>query len=264
MSDLRLNRAQLAEFLRNPQAIKAFEQLFIDVREGLPDNLEDIQIGAETAQLQAAEALAGLAVIANQLSLLLMAPAVQAASQDAYTLPQDPWGQVEQFSPPTVEQIAQQVLELISAQVVEQVYQPPSGDLGTMAAQNASNVNISGGSASLTSLTAQNAISAQGGIYRSTGQQIIAGSTTTTLFTLPSGVTNHSYLLTVRQSGAAFNLVVGVIFAHSGSCKVLRIIQDNTNPALDMNLTQSGLDVQLVLASGFGSTNWEWVLTRLK
>jgi hypothetical protein len=51
--------------------------------------------------------------------------------------------------------------------------------------------------------------------------------------------------------------------AYGGLAGAVRVAQSNTNSALDMNITTSGLDIQLVLGSGYGSTTWDWVLTRL-
>jgi hypothetical protein len=106
--------------------------------------------------------------------------------------------------------------------------------------------------------------SASGGFIASTrGQTVAAGSSTTTLFTLSNVSSNRMWHLSVRQSGANNNTVVAQIISYGSGCGALRIAQDNTNPALDMDITTSGLNVQLVLASGFGSTTWDWVLTEL-
>jgi hypothetical protein len=124
--------------------------------------------------------------------------------------------------------------------------------LGTMATQNANSVAITGGSA--TGLTA---------VHQARGQVNAGASSTTTLFTLANSSTNQSYLVTVRQGGSQNNHVVGYVFAFGANSKSLRVAQDNTNVLLDMNIVSSGLNVQLVLASGFGLTTWDWVRTRL-
>lgn len=100
MSSINLNRSQLAKFLPSPQAIKAFEELFTAVSSGLPSNLEDVESLAGNAQQQAGEALATLAVIANQLSLLLLAPSQESAASDSYGPPTDFSTQLDLYIPP--------------------------------------------------------------------------------------------------------------------------------------------------------------------
>jgi len=100
MSNINLNRAQLAKFLPSPQAIKAFEELFVAVSDGLPSNLEDIEAAAGTAQQQAGEALASLAVIANQLALLLRAPSAEQQIPDQYGPPTDFSSVLDLYLPP--------------------------------------------------------------------------------------------------------------------------------------------------------------------
>jgi L-2-hydroxyglutarate oxidase LhgO len=128
----------------------------------------------------------------------------------------------------------------------------PGLSLGTMADQNANAVAITGGT--VTGVTA---------VYNSRGQITSSGGSTTTLFTLPNISSNKVYLLSVRQSGGNSNTVVAQVLAFGSGSGALRIAQDNTNPVLDMNITTSGLDVRLVIGSGFGSTTWDWVLTQL-
>jgi hypothetical protein len=107
--------------------------------------------------------------------------------------------------------------------------------------------------------------SASGGgfIGSKRGQIASSGGSTTTLVTLDNANENRIYLLTVRQSGGTSNTVIGQVISFGGSSSALRIAQDNTLAALDMNFTTSGLNVQLVIAAGFGSTTWDWVLTRI-
>jgi hypothetical protein len=106
--------------------------------------------------------------------------------------------------------------------------------------------------------------SAGGGFIGSTrGQVSSSGGSTTTLFTLANVSSNQIYQLSVRQSGGVSNTVIAQILSYGASANALRIAQDNTNPVLDMNITTSGLAVRLVIGSGFGTTTWDWVLTRL-
>lgn len=81
---MKINRQQLAQFLTNPQAIKAFEDLFFAVGESLPNGLEGVEATAQAAQQQAGEALAKLAIVAEQLSLLLLAPLKEQQKEDEY------------------------------------------------------------------------------------------------------------------------------------------------------------------------------------
>lgn len=100
--------------------------------------------------------------------------------------------------------------------------------------------------------------------YLERGQVTARANSTTNLVTLVNDAENKTYLLSIRQSGSGVNSVIGFVSANSGSCKAYRISQDNTGGgALDMNITNSGLTLQLVLGSGYGYTTWDWVLTRL-
>lgn len=128
-----LNRAQLSQFLPTPQAIRAFEELFKAVRETAPTDIEAAQLTADTAQIQAGEALAGLAAIANSLSQMLLTPVPGAAKDGA-----------DQYAPPPPDVIAQDVLSSILEQAVGDLYSPPQSS-GTLADQNADRVKISGG-----------------------------------------------------------------------------------------------------------------------
>lgn len=128
----------------------------------------------------------------------------------------------------------------------------PGLSLGTMADQNANAVAITGGT--ITGVTS---------VYNSRGQVSAAGGSTTTLFTLANVSSNQVYQLSVRQSGGTGNTVIAQVLAFDASAGALRIVQDNTNPVLDMNITTSGLAVRLVIGTGFGTTTWDWVLTQL-
>ena len=128
----------------------------------------------------------------------------------------------------------------------------PGLSLGTMADQNANAVAITGGT-----------ITGETAVYKTRGQVTASGGSTTTLTTLSNTSSNQYYLVSVRQSGAWFNTVVAQVLAYGANAGSLRIAQDNTNPVLDMNVTTSGLNVQLVIGAGFGSTTWDWIVTQL-
>lgn len=100
MSSINLNRSQLAKFLPSPQAIKAFEELFTAVSSGIPSSLEDVESLAGNAQQQAGEALAALAVVANQLALLLLAPSQESVASDSYGPPTDFSSHLDLYVPP--------------------------------------------------------------------------------------------------------------------------------------------------------------------
>ena len=102
-----------------------------------------------------------------------------------------------------------------------------------------------------------------GGVWSDRGQFAATGGTTTTFLTLANASNNQSYIVSVRQSGAGGNFVTAFVVAYGASSTSIRFAQDNTNPVLDMNITSSGLSLQLVLAAGFGTTTWDWVITRL-
>lgn len=100
MSELNINRAQLAKFLPSPQAIKAFEDLFRAVSGALPSDIESVEFSVGVAQQQAAEALSSLAVVANQLALLLLAPSQESVASDSYGPPTDFSSHLDLYVPP--------------------------------------------------------------------------------------------------------------------------------------------------------------------
>lgn len=125
-NDLQLSRDVLAKFLPNHQAIKVFEQLTQMVGTDLPDSiviltalLEELSISAGTTDSKADQALAALESIASSLDVLAKAP-VPATQDDLQPLH----------------------LAIGDLQVL------PRAELGTMAAQQAENVAITGGTIS--------------------------------------------------------------------------------------------------------------------
>lgn len=87
MSELNLNRQQLSQFLPNHEAVKAFETLFTQVRETLPEGINGAQNSADYAILQTAEALSGLADVANSLAQMLYKVCNEMPTEDAYQPP---------------------------------------------------------------------------------------------------------------------------------------------------------------------------------
>lgn len=102
------------------------------------------------------------------------------------------------------------------------------------------------------------------GLYVATGQFVAAGSATTTFYTFSNVASNRVFLVSVRQSGASANSVVGMAFTYSGSLTSYNMAQDNTNPVLFLTLGASGLGIQLTTGSGYGSTTWEYTITQIK
>ena len=125
-----LDRQQLAQFLTNPKAIRAFEELFLNAVELTPSTLQDVNISAGEAQRQAGEALAGLAAIAELLSTVLLQPVKEFIPVDTY-------------EPPIVT-FREDFYQPASVTVSEDFYLPALS-LGTMSNQNADRVNITGG-----------------------------------------------------------------------------------------------------------------------
>lgn len=140
MPRLGLNRQQLASFLKNQEAIVAFEQLF-DFSAATPATIEEAAVLAGTAAAIANQALAMLADVTAMLEQLSAAPAPSAPAA-----PDD-------FTPPVI-----------------------PATLGTLAEQDANNVAITGGAidgttigattpaaATFTNATATGVINAAGG-----------------------------------------------------------------------------------------------------
>lgn len=117
---LHLSRAQLAAFLKDPQAIRQFEELFKTVDQTAPDGFNEVSIAAETARVTSQQALDELRRIADALETLALAPAHTADSVAAgIELPVVCPHDVDDLSPSVV--------------------------IGTLGHQNADRVAISGG-----------------------------------------------------------------------------------------------------------------------
>lgn len=116
---LKLTRDQLAKFLQDQESIKQFEKLFSTVDAIAPDVVSEIGISAETANTRAQQALDALQRMANALEMLALAPLQAPVTPDDVT--------------PVQQQAA----------IPDDL--TPRYELGTMAAQNADNVRITGG-----------------------------------------------------------------------------------------------------------------------
>jgi hypothetical protein len=74
---LRLNRQQLAQFLKDQEQIRAFENLFGLVEPLAPDTLSDLQVNVGNAQATANQAVSELGGVSSAVDLLTTAPAAR-------------------------------------------------------------------------------------------------------------------------------------------------------------------------------------------
>jgi hypothetical protein len=102
------------------------------------------------------------------------------------------------------------------------------------------------------------------GIYVATGQFSQGGSATSTFYTFSNVSANRVFMITLRQSGSGPNTVTGMCYIYGTNSTAYNIGQDNTNPALYLTLTTSGLDLRLTTAAGYGTTTWDWTITQIK
>jgi hypothetical protein len=178
---LNLTRDQLATFLVNQEQIRQFEKLFSTVDDIAPNVVLEINIAAGTAQATANAALAALSALAQD-------TAVNDAALNAKV---------------------QQALDAIPrlAQALELLALAPRPELGTIAAQNSDNVNITGGK--ISGLVPPLPVDS-GGTGQSTftnGQLLIGNTTGNTLAkaTLTAGanitITNGAGSITIAVSG---------------------------------------------------------------
>jgi hypothetical protein len=86
---LHLSRAQLAIFLKDPQAIKQFEGLFAIANQVPPTTQEagDTTVTADSAMATAQQALGALERIANALEMLALAPSYIPSTVEADIVP---------------------------------------------------------------------------------------------------------------------------------------------------------------------------------
>lgn len=117
---LYVTRAQLASFLKDPQAIKQFEMLFKATNQLVPDGFNEVAIAAENARSTSQQALGELQRIADALEMLALAqPKDYAPLSDDLAVPGITWIAEDNLTPPVV--------------------------IGSLGHQQADNVAISGG-----------------------------------------------------------------------------------------------------------------------
>jgi len=103
-----------------------------------------------------------------------------------------------------------------------------------------------------------------GGIYAASNQFSLGGATTGTFYTFADISENQVYLVSVRQAGSGANNVIGIVFIYGTGMSAYNIGQDNTNPALFLTLSASGLNLQLTTGAGYGTTTWDYTITQIK
>jgi len=102
------------------------------------------------------------------------------------------------------------------------------------------------------------------GIYVATGSFSQGGAATGTFYTFSNSATNRVFLITVRQQGSGVNSVIGVCTTYSTGAAAYNVGQDNTNPAVQLTLSTSGLGLRLTTGAGYGTTTWEYTITQIK
>jgi hypothetical protein len=103
--------------------------------------------------------------------------------------------------------------------------------------------------------------------YLQTGEAGSSGSgvaETLNLTTFSDVSQQQVYIATASQQGASGNTVMYMLNVYGSSAKAVRVAGDTASPgvnALDFQFT--GLQLQLVVGSGFGVLTWRWAITRL-
>ena len=113
------------------------------------------------------------------------------------------------------------------------------------------------------SMVFNSAITQGGGIYIANSSFNATGGTTTTFYTFSSSAVQQYYIITLNQQGAGGNMVFGIASMYSANTFAANIYQDNTNPALYLTLSMSGLNLQLTVAAGYGNTTWRFAITKI-
>lgn len=137
-----------------------------------------------------------------------------------------------------------------------------NGGVTIMRMNSSNNVGIGTSSPSYKLHVAGNTYSE--GLYVATGSFSQAGGTTSGFYTFSNIATNRVFMVTIRQSGSSANNVVGIIYCYGGAIGAYNMAQDNTNPALYLTISQSGLTVTLTTGGGYGTTTWDYTITQIK
>jgi hypothetical protein len=132
---------------------------------------------------------------------------------------------------------------------------------GTSGAYLGNNVEIYG------SLIDDSTVNNAGRNFLLTGEIASAGSgsaETLNLTTLANTAVQQTYIATASQQGVSTNTVVFYLNAYGASAVAVRVAGDTASPgATALNFQFTGLQLQLVVGSGFGATTWRWYVTRL-
>ena len=152
-----------------------------------------------------------------------------------------------------------------------QAYDRTNSAYKTMAIAGSSVVLQPNGTAQLTAtttgVTIAGAVTAtqnlSAGNWTTQDTSVIAGGANANVTTFATSSTNRNYLVTVRQDGAATNYMICLVSTYGANGSTVLIAQDNTNPALYLTPTMSGLSLNIAVAAGYGSTTWKTTVTPL-